>query len=295
MGRFPLERHKLARATMGSTHVNRIEESGILPKPSNGETTPETERQGKKVPAVRRAASILSQLAAADGPMNLSEVARSVNILPSSCLHILRELVAMRLVASDSRTKTYRLGPKIVELAWAAQRQDPLAALVQPHLNSIAGAYGVTATASAASDDNHMVLIAFAHPPVSMSLNVTLGGRVPLMSGAAGRCLAAFGNYSRSRLRSVFSKVRWQMPMEFPAWLEEVEAVRHSGYSMDRGAFTKGVTTIAVPVFTPDGSVRCVIGVGVISAQLENPLMAQAIASLRRAAQHIGTESPRFS
>ncbi len=83
--------------------------------------------------------------------------------------------------------------------------------------------------------------------------------------------------------------------MEFPAWLEEVEAVRHSGYSMDRGAFTKGVTTIAVPVFTPDGSVRCVIGVGVISAQMENPLMAQAIASLRRAAQHIGTESPRFS
>jgi DNA-binding IclR family transcriptional regulator len=253
------------------------------------ETAGEPERQGKTVPAVRRAAAILSALAAANGPMNLSEVARSINILPSSCLHILRELAATRLVACDLRTKTYRLGPKLVELARAALRQDPLAELVQPHLNSIASTYGVTATASAVSDDNHMVLIAFAHPPVSMSLNVTLGGRVPLMSGAAGRCLAAFENYSRSDLRTAFSKVRWQMPLEFAPWLFEVETVRRTGYSIDRGAFTKGVTTIAVPVRSADGSIRCVIGVGVISAQLESPLMTQAIAALKRAALEIGS------
>ena len=49
--------------------------------------------QVKRVPAVRRAASILWELADGSTPMNLSQISRAVDVIPSTCLHILRCLL----------------------------------------------------------------------------------------------------------------------------------------------------------------------------------------------------------
>ena len=46
----------------------------------------------KRVPAVRRAA-LLWELSDRAAPMNLSQASRAVGVIPSTCLHILRELV----------------------------------------------------------------------------------------------------------------------------------------------------------------------------------------------------------
>jgi DNA-binding IclR family transcriptional regulator len=244
----------------------------------------------KSVPAVKRAAAILSLLANEGRAMTLSQIAHAVDVLPGSCLQILRELAQVRLLAFDPAHKTYRLGPGLVDLARAVMRQDPFAESAQPYLKEIAEAYGMTAFATAATDEDHFACVALAQPPVSMSLNVTLGGRVPLLSGAAGRCFAAFGAYPKARLRRSFAKVRWEIPMSFEQWLADVEDVQRLGYSEDAGAFARGVTTIAVPVFAHDDSVRGSIGVGVISAQLDGRLKTRLIQHLKKAARGIGAQ-----
>jgi len=257
-----------------------------LPPPTNTKTVGAT----KGVPAVERATAILWLLAKQDSSMRLSQIARAIDILPSSCLHILRELAASRLIAIDPRQKVYRLGPGVIELARAASRQDPFAELAQPYLKEIAETYGVTATASAPVDDHHMVLVGYSHPPASISLTVTLGGRVPLLAGAAGRCLAAFSNHRKQQLKSAFSKVRWQVPMDFEQWFSEVEQVKPKGYSEDNGTFTKGVTTIAAPVFAPSGAVRGVVGVGAITAQMDDVWKAKVVVALKDAVKAIGAQ-----
>lgn len=246
----------------------------------------------KSVPAVRRATAILSLLAEQAVPMSLSQIARAVEILPSTCLHILRELASSRLVAFDPGQKAYRLGSGLVELARAVMRQDAFAEFARPHLQEIAETHDVTATASAMIDADHMACVALAHPSVSMSLNVTLGGRVPSLSGAAGRCMAAFGAYSKSQLRSAFARVRWQIPLRFEDWMEEVNHVSQQGYAEDNGAFALGVTSIAAAVFAQDGSVRGTLGIGVITAQLEDKRKVKIIAALKHAARDIGTQPP---
>lgn len=246
----------------------------------------------KSVPAVRRASEILSLLARVATPMSLSQIARSVDILPSTCLHILRELATSRLVAFDPTQKVYRLGSGLVELARTVMRQDSFAEFARPHLQDIASTYDVTATATALVDADHMACVALAHPSVSMSLNVTLGGRVPAMSGAAGRCQAAFGQYTRSQLASAFGRVRWQVPLRFEKWRQEVDQVKRQGWAEDDGVFTLGVTWIAAPVIARDGTIRGVIGIGVISAQLEDKRKAKIVAALKHAAKEIGNELP---
>jgi DNA-binding IclR family transcriptional regulator len=246
--------------------------------------------QAKGVPAVRRAVAILGLLAGQQEPMTLSQIAQATSILPGSCLQILRELALARLLTFDSRHKTYRLGRGLVELARAVSRQDPFAEAAAPHLQEIAELYGMTATATAMCDDEHVACVALAQPPVAMSLHVTLGGRVPLLSGAAGRCYAAYGGHTRPMLRRWFTKVRWQVPLGFEKWLAEVAQVSACGWAQDTGAFSRGVTTLAVPVFAPGGSIRGVIGVGVVSEQLDERLKARTILKLKRAAADVGAQ-----
>lgn len=244
----------------------------------------------KGVPAVRRAAAILGLLARQQRPMTLSQIAQATSVLPGSCLPILRELAYARLLAFDSRHKTYRLGQGLAELANAVSRQDPFAEAAALHLQEIADLYGMTATATAMCDAEHVACVALAQSAVAMSLHVTLGGRVPLLAGAAGRCFAAYAGHPRPVLRRWFSKVRWQMALGFEDWLSEVEQVRGRGWAQDCGTFSRGVTTLAIPVIAPDGSIRGVIGVGAISAQLDERLKARIVVTLQRASADISAQ-----
>src|ERR1700756_1386642 len=77
------------------------------------------------VGAVTNAARILGHLGAAPGPLRLTQISRPLGINTSTCLNILRTLVAEGLVRLDGPTKTYRLGRRIVELARdALHRED---------------------------------------------------------------------------------------------------------------------------------------------------------------------------
>lgn len=255
----------------------------------NSAPDPKQESSIKRVPAVKRAAAILWELADRSTPMNLSQISRSVGVIPSTCLHILRELVSARLVSYDLNSKTYQLGSGINDLAKSATRLNNFAELVKPRLQSIAKRFNMTVTATSKIDDQHLALVAFANPPHSISIKVTLGGRAPLMSGASGRCFAAFGGMSEKQIRQNFGKVKWVHPIDYEQWTAQVEQSKIDGYSQDREGFVEGVTAIAVPVFMPDGSVSHTIGVIAITAQLEARSREEIVLALKQAAEDINT------
>lgn len=248
------------------------------------------EKQGnsvKRVPAVKRAAEILWELADRPTPMNLSQISRAVGVIPSTCLHILRELVSARLISYDVSSKTYQLGSGITDLAKSATRLNDFSELAKPRLQTIANRFVMTATATSKIDDQHLALVAFANPPNTISLKVTLGGRVPLMSGASGRCFAAFGSMSEKQIKQNFTKVKWVRPIDYNTWMQQVEQTRVDGYSEDREGFVEGVSAIALPVFLPNGNVLHTIGVFAITAQLEAINRDELVSALRLSAEDI--------
>ena len=243
----------------------------------------------RSVPAVRRASAILWLLAEGGAPMGLTEIAREIDIFPSTCLHILREMAASRLIHYDQDLKTYSLGQGIVDLAQIVIHYDNFSELARPHLLSIANRFGVTAVASSEVDLQHIACVAVAKPIHSASLNVILGGKVPLYAGATGRCVAAVESKPRAQLMRHFSRIRWQKAITFDEWLHQIRQTKELGYGEDDGYFTRGVTTLATPIASPNSSVRRTIGIVAISAQLDDPLKSEIAEVLKTSAIEIAT------
>ena len=119
-------------------------------------------------------------------------------------------------------------------------------------------------------DAQHLALAAFASPSSTISIRVTLGGRVPLMSGASGRIFAAFGGIPENQVRRNFERVKWVLPIDYETWRVQVAQAVKNGYAEDCEGFVEGVSTLAVPVYSFDGTMTHTLGVFAVDSQLEN-------------------------
>ena len=81
----------------------------------------------ERVPAVARAVAALETLASAQQPLSLTNLARHVDISPSSLLAILTTLKSLGMVSRSNRDGRYMPGPGLVALGTAAaQCLEPL-------------------------------------------------------------------------------------------------------------------------------------------------------------------------
>ncbi len=241
----------------------------------------------REVPAVRRACGALWLLARHPQGLTLSRVARELEIIPSSCLHILRELGVGRLVTYDANTKLYRLGSGILSLGRELTQQNPFVQAAQPHLNRLSREYEVGASGQERDGDNTMfIIVAASVAPGDM---VSPGGRtpLPLFTSASGRVMASYSGYDDAELKRRFTGLRWQSPPPFKQWLTEVRGVPGAGYAIDIDHFRKGITAIAAPIFNADGGVERAISITTISAQLEDADRKRLVRAVKGAAAEI--------
>lgn len=218
----------------------------------------------RQVPAVTRAAAILKLLARSDGPLGVHAIARSLGIVPSTCLHILRALAAEELVAFDPETKRYALASGIVALARGMLRKDAFAGLAQPVLDELAARHGATAIGVEVSGLAHIVVVAISRPGGALRLQVDVGSRYPALISATGRCVAAFGGHRDAALEKGFAALRWDDPPSLPEWRADIARTARTGFAVDEGRYIAGVAILAAPV-RPRGRLThalVIVGVG---------------------------------
>lgn len=227
------------------------------------------------VPAVSRAAAILRLLGRSAEPMGVQAIARALDIIPSTALHILRTLVAEELVSVDPLTKLYSLHAGVLTLAREWLDQDRFAAVAQPALERIARDHGVTSIGVQIVGLEHMVVVALARSETMIQLHTRIGSRFPALISASGRCIAAFGNYDRAELQRRFKGLRWDQAPTLVEWEAQVAETRKQGYALDQDHYIAGVTVVAAPVYGLGSRLtHCLVVVG-ISGQLRDQALAR--------------------
>jgi len=240
------------------------------------------------VRSVSQAFAILRLLAEA-GAMTLSDIGRLAGLSPSSCLNLLKTLVAEGAIERDPRSKQYRLAsvwqaadaPRDSRAARLADRAQPLMARFAQRAEAAVGLWKIVSR-------DRMQLVTRAESDAGMRLSLADDQRQPLGSGAAGRAIAAVQGISESELARRYAPVRWQSDLPFDIYARQVGDAAAKGFAVDQGFAHRGVCTVAAgiaaitPGFCLSASIMAgsrndaeIEALGVALAELRDELIVQ--------------------
>lgn len=175
---------------------------------------------------VERALTLLAAVAQDGG--TLSQLARAAELSPSTASRLLATLASQELVRRDEHGQ-YHAGARLRQLAAASLRADPLHELAGPHLTALAAETGETANLAVAADGRRVVYLRQVASPKLVGTAAWAGRTIPRRGTALGAALSG--------------------------------EVGDRGYVARTGAVEPEVTSIAAPVFGPDGEIVAALSV----------------------------------
>jgi DNA-binding IclR family transcriptional regulator len=228
-----------------------------------------------KAPAISRAAAVLRLLGKSDVPLGVQSIARELGLVPSTCLHVLRALVAEEFVSFDPDTKRYSLEAGVLTLARHWLRRNRFNDLAQPVLDRMGQAFDVTMLGVQIVGLEHIIVVAVSQSGHNFQLSTQIGSRFPALISATGRCIGAFGGHTESELEARFRTLRWDEPPTFDEWKAQVSLTRTQGFAVDAGNYISGVTVVAAPVWRARAKLgHALVAIGIGSALRRNGLPA---------------------
>lgn len=239
----------------------------------------------KPVMAVHRSVKILRHLGAIGRPAGVNEIARAVEIVPSTCLHILKTLAWEGLVDVEPSTGRYGLGPTVLQLARNMAGSDDFVLRAQPILDRISTDHGVT-TGAVRRHGTRVTVVARSAIANNFGIDIIVGTRFPVLTSAIGHALAAgTGEFSHDELVQGVQHLRWHQPPDAGAWAQEITTVAERGYAVDHGNYIGGVTVVAAPVRVPgdpdDAPTRHAICALILNEQAKGRKLQKLIGDIR--------------
>jgi DNA-binding IclR family transcriptional regulator len=252
--------------------------------------------ESSKAPAISRAAAVLRLLGKSDTPLGVQSIARELGLVPSTCLHVLRALVAEEFVSFDTDTKRYSLEAGVLTLARQWLRRNQFNDLAQPALDRIAQAFDVTVLGVHVVGLEHIIVVTVSQSGQNFQLSTQVGSRFPALISATGRCIAAFGDHTEAELETRFKTLRWDEPPTFEEWQAQVHQTRAQGFAIDAGNYISGVTVVAAPIWKTRGKLShalVAIGIGSALKRAGLPELQSALVSAARTlTNQLGGEVP---
>ena len=203
----------------------------------------------KMVGAVTQAVALLRALAASPKPLGASAAARAARINTSTAFNILRTLTAERVTSFDEASKTYSLGLGLFELAKGIGGDLP--AVLKAELNRLSESTGCLMVLWEVAGDR-VVLYDRVTPDRPIGLHMVTQ-RMPIMLGAVGRAMAASMKLSEAEMKRRFGKLRWQAPITFREYLNDVRQAAERGFAVDVDRLYLGVTSVAAVITDQTG------------------------------------------
>jgi DNA-binding IclR family transcriptional regulator len=241
----------------------------------------------RPVPAVSRSIAILRLLGDAKQSLGVKAIADELQLVPSTCLHILRVLVSEELVQVEPGTKRYTLGSGMISLARSVLEGGGFARLVQPALDRLAASRGVTAMGVEISARQTVVVLALSKSSQPFRLHTDVGSQFSGFVSATGRLIAAYGAEGWPQLRKQFNATHWDKAPTFETWKKEVEQTRERHWAVDRDNFVSGLTVVAVPILDSAHQLRYTLVAAGLSSQLNAAAVNELASTMKDEAQAV--------
>lgn len=242
-------------------------------------------------PAVTQAASILRLLARAGEPLSVTVIARTTGISPSSCFNLLKTLAVEELVRFDDASKLYAIGLGVLQLARGVLGADAILRAARPVMNALSAEHEATVGLWRAGRGDRMTLIALGDSMASTRIHMEVGQRQPLGAGAVGRAWLSAVDSTRAEREALFAQVRWQQPVAFEDYEQNIRAAQDCGYAQDHEQVNRSIVTIASPIqsHAGTGARLHVLSASVFAGSRDHASLARLSAAVASAATLLAT------
>lgn len=202
-------------------------------------TTPGSVSAGT-ISSVHHAIGVIEMLSK-HGTATVSEIARSTELPRPTVYRLLRTLEARRITAVDG--KRHYLTLRLHELGVTARSVDQLQLRVQPILDRIVAATGLTAHL-AIRDEQSAAFVAKRDGPEAMPMASRIGWRGPLHCTAVGKVLLAETGLPEDLALIAQTGRTITDPVQLA---DALTSVRRDGFAVDDEELLPGLRCVALP------------------------------------------------
>ncbi|TRW97790.1 IclR family transcriptional regulator [Paracoccus sp. M683] len=249
------------------------------------------------VQALDRALDMLDLLARSNG-LTLSEIAEAMDQSPSTVHRLLTTLAGRGMAESDMATQAWHIGPATFRLGSAFMRRSGIVERARPILRALMEDTGETANLGILNGDA-VLFVSQVETQETIRAYFPPGTRSPLHASGIGKALLAFGR--PAALRALLDGPALQgftdRTLVTPdALREDLNRIRHRGFSVDDEERSRGMRCVAAPVFDLTG--EAVAGISVsgpahrVGAEHIKTLGAAVMAAAADLTQALGGEPP---
>lgn len=208
---------------------------------------------------------ILEILKKANAPLSITELSKETGIFPSSIHRILDTLKYWGYIEQDSESQKYFLGLKLVELGMIRLHQMNVFNEAAPFLKELAMQFNETVNLGVL-DGGEVVYLDKVESTKTVKVIFSRGRRAPVHCTAIGKALLAFQSKA-IRMKIIkekgLKKFNKNTITDIKVLEKELEEVRHSGYSFDRGEQVEEAYCLAAPIFNFNKQVVAAISISV--------------------------------
>lgn len=246
------------------------------------------------VQSLERGLQVLRCFTPAKPTLSLQEIADKLGIPKGSAFRMVATLEALGYLVQDPETKRYRVDIGVLDLGFTYLAGLGYPDVALPHLQKLAHETQESAS-MAVLDDLDVVYVARASIQRVMSINLSIGSRLPAYCTSLGKVLLAHLDEKtlEERLR------RLGQPQKLtPYTIADPETlrrhlveIRHKGYAINDQELELGLRSVAAPVRDARGEVVAAINVSTVAARVSvADIERQVVPKLLRCAATISAQ-----
>ncbi|MCG6880622.1 MAG: IclR family transcriptional regulator [Deltaproteobacteria bacterium] len=244
-----------------------------------------------QAPSVRKAFSILRQIARSPKGLNLSHLANQLEMSKGTAHGIISAMVEEGALIRDPSSKRYFLGPTLFELGKTAYSELDLREIARPIMEKLMEQTGASVFFGI-PNGRRVSILDVVESNHNLKITAPRGSTIPLLAGAIGKIFLASMDPEQANSMIVekgIPRFTARTITDPDAYLIAVSRAKENGYASDDEEYIDGVRAAAAPIRGKQGKLYAIWAVGFKSA-LDDHMMGILEAEIREAAGKIAQQ-----
>ena len=245
----------------------------------------------ESVRAVDRALDVLLCFTNQTPELTMTQIAEQVGIHKSTAHRLLATLENKRFIQRDQDTGIYRLGIRLLQMAYLTLEQNDLRRLAVPFMHHLCDLYEENIDLTVL-DDTDVVFINILEGPQRVKLAAAIGQRLPAFATASGKAILGF--MPEKLVRRILDR---GMPPLTPHTLstpevlfKDLNSIRELGFAISEQELEEQINAVAAPIFDQENHPIASIAVAGPAYRLTRERMIEIGPSVAATAKEISQE-----